>query len=423
MDTNRPFNVFYGRNGVGKSNILAGLQALLDVLAKLLEQSDSLLPLVQVPISDVVPHAIRPDDRCAIGTTYETRLGATFETTTRSPELVAVDAVEVEVCIDWMSERVTLTRCRVNDDDDLTVRPLQLADEVVHRYGALFRWLCREAFALVSADRIPRYELEANTDIDDGADAEPLLAELLQSGQLKRALLAASQDPNPTIRRRYRELQALLQGEPLCRPPFDMTLDRRTGAIELRERLDDHGDADIPFDLLGLGVAQVYSMLAQIMLSRAGAVGIEEPEAHLHAPTTGRDLRVLLQRLVDDGYLAQLFIATHSNLFDLDPDGYWDVRLDPADCTTTERKPLAEIDLWHLYEPGPGKHALIDFLRIMGDEDVGLRLQDGTPVTTSKMIEMLQRGDAIAVEFLRELHSAATRLAMLRQRKRHEGEK
>lgn len=67
--------------------------------------------------------------------------------------------------------------------------------------------------------------------------------------------------------------------------------------------------------------------------------------------------------LVAEGRVDQLFLATHSNLFDLDPSGYWDVSLVEG-ATTVQRKPLDEVDRLHLFEPGPAKHQIQELLRI-----------------------------------------------------------
>ena len=100
------------------------------------------------------------------------------------------------------------------------------------------------------------------------------------------------------------------------------------------------------------------------MLSGATIIGVEEPEAHLHAPTTGRHLRVLLERLVQSEKMPvnQIFIATHSNLFDLDPEGYFELERDAQGATTARRRPLSELYGAHLYEPVPALAVLRDLL-------------------------------------------------------------
>lgn len=175
---------------------------------------------------------------------------------------------------------------------------------------------------------------------------------------------------------------------------------------------------EVPLDLAGLGIAQIYSIVAQILLPGMRAVGIEEPEAHLHAPTSGLHLRELLERMVDEQFIDQLFIATHSNLFDLDETGYYDVSFDPERGTVVERKnDLIEIDQRHLYEPGPAKHALLGFLQYMEPDAVVFRTDDGAPVNVKEMLDMLQRDDPLALAFLRDVTGAAVRAVRVKSKK------
>ncbi|GAB4542100.1 MAG: hypothetical protein Tsb0020_54700 [Haliangiales bacterium] len=212
------------------------------------------------------------------------------------------------------------------------------------------------------------------------------------------------------MRRRYRDLQALLQAKPLNRPGFDITHDPASGEIDVVEtKIIDGQPHDVPLDLVGLGLAQVYRIVAQCILAGTFAVGIEEPEAHLHAPTSGMKLRQVLSQLVESGPLSQLFIATHSNLFDLDPKGYFDVSHDAERGTVVERKPLSEIDRAHLYEPGPAKHALQQMLGYLEADTVVFRRPDGAPVSAGEMLAMLQRDDPIAKAFTDDIHGAALR--------------
>jgi AAA ATPase domain len=264
---------------------------------------------------------------------------------------------------------------------------------------------------LINADRMPRPE--------QNTKGKQSIVELLTAGRLKEALLRASKHPDRSIREGYKALGQLLQDPPFNQPPFEMTEDPETGRIELVETVTDpaRGARDVPLDLVGLGVAQVYYILARALLGNTRTAAIEEPEAHLHAPTTGIELRQVLERLVNEGYLDQLFIATHSNLFDLDPTGYYDVSQDERGATRVERKPLSEIDRQHLYEPGPAKHALTEFLRYMEADAIVFRRPDGSPVSVSEMLDMLQRDDDTALEFLRDVHGAAVRAVRVKHKK------
>ena len=209
-------------------------------------------------------------------------------------------------------------------------------------------------------------------------------------------------------------------GEPLHRPPFVPVLDPQTRHYALHEELVDSDGTvhSLPLELRGLGLQQLYLLLGHILLGASFAVGLEEPEAHLHAPTSGRDLRTLLQRVVKEGMVQQLFIATHSNLFDLDETGWFDVSLENGATRVARRTDLAAIDRDHLYEPGPARHGLQDMLRYLPPETIVFRrAADGSGITATEMLDMLQRDTAEAVDFLRDVHGAAIRAVQIRASK------
>lgn len=417
-----PFNVFYGPNGAGKSNILAAIQLLFDLLAWWSEPKESVAD-IRKPLQ--LDKILDPRDACNLGPRQQAILGIRLQATGEAPttQVPRISDLTIEINIHWSWKTMAITRLQEGSVDLLPLTQLDLPSEKQRRHLAmqalgldafdakassellqlaLYR-IARTTYALIDADRAPRAEALSS----DQAEMPSLLA----AGRLKEGLFRASNHPDPVIRKRFKQLQELLAGEPLRRKPFELTHDPRTGAVELVETVSDDADAprDIPLDLAGLGIAQIYGILGQALLRGTQAVAIEEPEAHLHAPTTGIHLRQLLQRLVDEGYLKQLFIATHSNLFDLDPDGYFDVSLDGRGATQVTRKPLSEIDKEHLYEPGPAKHALHDLLTVLEPDAVVFRRDDGTPVSASEMLDMLQRDDPVAVAFLQDVHGAAVR--------------
>jgi len=244
----------------------------------------------------------------------------------------------------------------------------------------------------------------------------------LLAGRWAHALRAASLSPDNQVRRRLERLKAILAGEPFYRPPFAPVEDPQTNEVYLREMMPDGPDLaerDLSLERRGRGVVEVYSILSHIILSGAALIGIEEPEVHLHAPTTGRQLRAVLRRLVEQKDIQQLFITTHSNLFDLDPTGYFDVAYDDVQrATRVERKGLESIDPAHLYEPGPAKHILQKYLGFGDPNEVMFhRASDGAPITAQEMLTKLQDDDPEAVDFLRVMHSAALRAVHLSAKK------
>jgi hypothetical protein len=392
---------------------------------------------------------LEPRDRCHLGPAADLILGMTvswqgdgFPFNIDPPKFTEID---IEATYSWDTKVMSITRLASGEYDLVRLELLPTASAatrvnlemekrelgsseseiLAHALGvqsavqrnhrwlhALLQGVVRWAFCLVPADRGPREEkLESN-----GSG----IPDLLSRGHIKEAFFRAHNHPDALIRHRYKQLQSLLTGPPFERPPFVVTHDPDSGRLEIvEERAENpYRVFEVPLDLAGLGIAQIYSIVAQILLPGMRAVGIEEPEAHLHAPTSGLHLRQLLERMVEERYIDQLFIATHSNLFDLDDSGYYDVSFDPERGTMVARRTdLIEIDEKHLYEPGPAKHALLGFLRYMDEDAVVFRKEDGAPVSVKEMLDMLQRDDLLALEFLRDVTGAAVRAVRVKSKK------
>ncbi|WP_437592070.1 AAA family ATPase [Sorangium sp. So ce1000] len=424
------FNVFYGPNGSGKSNLLEALRTLFR-LAVVIAETGAVSSAEDARMA-IKASVINRRDVCTRGTSRSIILGARLVATQDEAltpvGLLPASELVLEVTFDWTLERQPSLSFSVfeSGDEDLRTRwsPSQASSEPererFHRRNqlrALIIDLSTHAYTLVSANRQPQYEEAASP-----PEEEDVIAWHLRAGRLKSGLLAAQLSPSHEVRRKLGAFRALLADEPLHRPPFAPVQDPRSGEIDLRELLPEPNPEgrDVSIDLAGLGIAQVYAILAQAMLLGARAVGIEEPEAHLHAPTSGRALRQLLVRLVEERHIDQLFIATHSNLFDLDPSGYYDVSLKDG-CTVVERADLTRIDRDHLYEPGPAKHALENLLQYAPEDEIVFRRPDGAGVTASEMQRLLQEDDAVALRFLQDIHGAAVRMVKVQSKKRQAG--
>lgn len=423
------FNIFYGPNGAGKSNILAGLSTLFGYAHA--RTAPPLTASIHEPASSLDLLTFLPDrERFAFNRLEPVVLGAELSVEPQRPlpglQELPVSAspparlhVTLELTSDAPGRGFRFSRLEVPGADGQSFALLDSMRANSPGANSTMAWLhevTRHAFVLVGADRALRNEVLA--------DGPASMATLLARGQLKQALFRAK-NQGGSIRPRYQQLQKLLAGEPLERSPFDVTYDPDSGKVELVEVMGEDGELphEIPLELAGLGISQVYSILAQILLSDADAIGIEEPEAHLHAPSTGVQLRKLLERVVGNGYIEQLFIATHSNLFDLDQGGYFDVsypdkQRELGTCVQRENH-LAEIDRRHLVEPGPAKHALTDFLRYLELDEIVFRQPDGSPVSVAEMLDMLQRNDPRATAFLEDVHDAAVHAVRVK-RKRQE---
>lgn len=445
LDDLGPVNVFYGLNGAGKSNVLAGIHALFQVAAHRVGKYDLISRAVRVP---ELRGVIDAPDVYAFESTSEVVLGATVgESEGRAllpHRFLRIDTLSLEVTLerqpgDELAARMTVLRA--NGDVDLLPLwsdqlPGQVAAQIPPGVDAsaavtslkldlrLFvgDTLRREMYSVVPASRAVRGA--GGPSESDASDVQPTgarwqVAALLAAGRLEEAFVVALTSPSAVVRDRLSRLRTLLGGPPLERPPFDPVHDFGHQRFELQERHPgpDGRTVGIKVELSGLGIQQVYVVLASALLAGTAAIAIEEPEAHLHAPTTGRNLRVLLRRVLDEGDLRQLFIATHSNLFDLDPTGYFDVRLDPVLGTVIERREnLAEIDRRHLYEPGPAKHGLQVLLRYLPPETLVFRDAAGRGISAEEMLRRLQDDDDDALAFLRDVVDTAVRTIQLRTR-------
>jgi hypothetical protein len=434
LDNLGPFNVFYGPNGGGKSNILEAIRMLFG-LARRVRGEPGSKAMRDAGTKVINSDFINRDDLCVHQKDRTLVLGAYLKgsldpSAQLSSGPLTLPDLALEVTFNWAIEaqpELQLSALSTGSEDLLEFfwggPPPEIAVGLPERrltpedrpylQSLLTEVLPSRIYTRVSADRHPRpeskeYEIRTRN----------LVAYHLHEGQLKSALLAAQSGPNAHVRRRLEALRSLLAGEPFHRPPFDPIQDPATGAIDLRERLPDPNPegVEIPIDLAGLGIAQTYAILAKAMLMGTAAVGIEEPEAHLHAPTSGRALRRLLVRLVEEKFIDQLFIATHSNLFDLDPTGYFDVSLKDG-CTVVTRSDLTRIDREHLYEPGPAKHALAKLLQYAPEDEIVFRKSDGSGVTAKEMIRLLQEDDALAMRFLEDVHGAAVRMVKIQSQK------
>jgi hypothetical protein len=415
--------VFYGPNGSGKSNLLAAMETLLKCLVGFNHDTTSwVLSLPAAASAQAVDAAGRKVGDALFGARVASSRDFARELPVRSFSLGGVltgnssdfdvagrpfERLTIALDVDEViagEPRVLLRELSIDG-----LRGDDLAASLPSGHNSLRVLVARvsESLALVPADRSPRRE--AGKLPEDRGNRVP---QLLRRGRLKQALFAASTSVEPRVRRRLRAFRELMEGPPLRRPSFDAVLDPDSGEYDIREPL---GTSDVSLDLVGLGIAQAYAMMAGVLLSDSDMVAIEEPEAHLHAPSLGLQVRQLLVRAVAEGHIHQLFLATHSNLFDLDPTGYWDVSLVDG-ATMVVRKPLDEIDRLHLFEPGPAKHQIQEMLRLYGDEVV-FRTGDGHTLTATEMLASLQNDDAVAKAFLDALHAAALQVTGLRAKR------
>lgn len=425
------FNVFYGPNGSGKSNLLRAIETLLRAAALWAGYerpgdtrfASALMRGGVLHADDRHRHAGAPTLRTVLG------LEAVAEDDPIELQLAVgrrvFRRVRLELTIDWSGPHAFAAALEATLDG-LAWAQVE-SDASANELRAMLARLVASLFWMVGADRTLRDERLA-LDPPEGslANAEGLepassVIAALREGKLQTAIFHAKNELDAAMRSRF-ELLRVLIASTLGLPPLDVGRDPRTGLIDLRQALGASTEyRDISMRSAGLGVEQLVAIVASIVFAQCSVVAVEEPEAHLHAPTTGRSLRALLKALVEPAgtepkLVRQLFITTHSNLFDLDPAGYWDVSLEDG-ATRVVRRPLHEIYRAHLDEPGPAKLLLMHALKQFGEEVV-FRAVDGAAIGTQEMLRRLDDDDPVALEFVRDMHAAA--LASLRLKAGHE---
>lgn len=424
--------ILYGQNGAGKSNILAALGVLFRALGELASRSGPIHAegAVEVPgILSVDDFMLNGDRALSVSVRLESPRSDLADVlplkiaALRGLEL-AISALLPPVGAPrlWISQIAGIRHGRGDSIDlsqlmhvpmhpdkaDLSTLQRQLGRQLQDDEIARFRNQLQSYLVLNVAKGVLRSIADLRrSDVKDEKSRDSAdIQGMLTAGDVRGAFVTAHQHPRPEVRDRFVRLQNLLTRPPLSLRPFDAV---RTGKGEPDIQARVLGGGAVPLNLAGLGTHQLLYILSSIVLEPVDIVTLEEPEAHLHAPTSGRALRRLLVQLLDERLVNQLFIATHSNLFDLDPEGYWHVERGEQGTTVERRTDLASIDRDHLYEPGPAKHALEDVLRLI-PQAVVARMPNGDPITGEEMIRMLQADTDEAMEYCQSVVRAAVRL-------------
>ena len=397
------FNIFYGENGAGKSNILAAIDLLFKVMGAWVEDpkqdlaargglmdNDFPLPEPETVYSIIIGMRLAaPGTGRRINGWFKS-FDFEFEATNLLEKTIKIN----KAIVDGASLLIN------NKDGKRNAQSIELFE--IKKSVKRFRLL----------PAVRSLSVEIDTEPDTNLTEADRIAWLLREGRLKQALVEAVTNPDIEVRAGLKRMQKIFTGPPLNRLPFDPIHDPSRHRYELNEIHETSKGEPyaVPVDLAGLGIQQIYYVMAGIFLGVASIIAAEEPEAHLHPRTSGMHLRILLKRVVEEGHIDQLFIATHSNLFDLDPTGYFLVHYDPQKGTIVERRTdFAQLDREVFWEPGPARHALQDMLRYLPAETSVLRRDDGTPITAAEMLVLLQDDHPDAVSFVNDVHATAVR--------------
>lgn len=419
------FVVLYGRNGGGKTNILRAAELAFRLLAADVRAGcpdRTLWPNELVGLS-TGDHLRRGTQDLRVTVTADLE----GETTARVHEAVQLQALRLSVKVTSAGASVHAEALAVGGRQWKDLRKAFHSpprDPALHFTGhhtpesptgapefqTALRLLLERVgdFGYLRADDVRSLRTTAGP-LAAGSARQQVLALLAQS-RVEEAVARAATSDDDSLRERFHLLRRVLTAAPLSLPDLEAVVP--DGQYRLRLRRPGV-TGTLPADAGSLGEQQVIFLLGTLLFSGADVCAVEEPEAHLHAPTLGRALREVLRKLVhpEDGSappVRQLFVATHSNLFDLDPEGFWAVSAPGGETVAVRETRLSRIDEEHLFEPGPAKRILEDMLRNDDPDRVVAHGAKG-PITAAQMLRELQEDTEEAVRYAQALSRAAAR--------------
>ena len=318
-------NVFYGLNGVGKSNIFQAL-ALWNWTLTTIQSSRAGMPLSRLEAifgSSLFQLGGNKAIKLRVGITLniDSPLGEVVNkhTAQRNPDLAIKNRVQVtsEIEIDSRPDEVSFLikswaeiaksgRVNIPQEEIVEVLP---------------------GFHIIKATR--RLQIEQR---GRGKDLGPI-----SDHNLKQALFYAYLSRDLQQKRRLEAIRRILTEPPFSLGELDIALDPTTDQIDIGFV---RSDGRLPLENLGSGSQQLLLVLGQIFLNDYPIIAIEEPEMNL-SPQYQQWLLVALRELMQDPdvKLNQLFISTHSPYFEFE-ENFFDVTMDEQGVTQVAKLPL-----------------------------------------------------------------------------------
>lgn len=425
------FVVFYGPNGGGKTNLLRGISTAFAVLARMAREGlpawldnppwlQALFTLRDLRIGthrailgvalDVRDEPLARIDeqheleevsfRCAV----EHVGGGVLRVSTPSVVATGTHASfhwDLVALLGTTSQRERPAQSDAEPADDLARRPSAVRRLLIDGVGRRGFYRCDDVRSFQPCERDAAQDGTHQT-----------IQDFLLAGRVEEAISRAAVSGDDAQRERFELLRAILVRKPLELPDIEAVVPNKR--YELRFRTRTPGKTTVPSNATSLGMQQIVILLGVLLFCEARSCAVEEPEAHLHAPTSGRALRQVLRELVRDGMIDQLFVATHSNLYDLDPQGFWSIALEGDHTVARYETQLSRIDQDHLFEPGAAKRVLQDLLRHGDAAEIVAYGADGAPITAAAMLDELQSDSETGVRYAAELSRAAARMFLRR---------
>lgn len=313
-------NVFFGRNDVGKSNIIEALE----LWHRLLSMSGSV-------------------NEIQVAQDFEQRFGTElFQLDGDDQIIINVDMVFEQLVLpvpNWARIDADESVSSASDPDmkgtarsvathlssqvEVELRGDDLAIES-HANWEDGKTRSITPFHVISANR--RFQFEQR---DQGKLTGPV-----DHDNLKKALFYAYLSSDVQQKKRFAAIKTLLAEPPFSLGELDVALDPDNDEINIGF-IRPHGR--LPLENLGSGSQQLLLVLGQVFLNDFPIIALEEPEMNL-SPQRQQELMVALRRLMQDPAISlkQLFISTHSPYFEF-TENFYDVTLDESGHTQVTR--------------------------------------------------------------------------------------
>lgn len=318
----RRFVVIEGENDAGKSNVVEALHLAFRALPERLRQAAGLPSSLPGTPADW-PRNWQPVQANAsfryAATSFEVDVHLAFSDRDVLPDGKPVPFKSAKFGLAWKRRgeqefpEIALSQANFDDAKQGTPDPGQLA--------AAAQILVPEPYRLVGPGR-----LEWGTFRQFGRQSDWAKESRWEGVELASLLFRYKNHPSLEVQQRFEVLRKLLEESPLPIGQLNVALAEQD---VLRVRTRQNG-AELDIDSRSSGIQQ-YAMLLALALCHQGRIlAIEEPELNLSRTNQRHLWRALRSVVTDRGTLDQIFVTSHSGLFEDEADRFIAVRVDGA---------------------------------------------------------------------------------------------
>ncbi len=314
LECDQPLVILEGRNDTGKSNIVEAIDLCLRGAIRPLDEKFA-VNLRQEEVPDArVSHGWGQDTlQSTLIAEGAASASVSVELTLTESEVQSFGAIAVESETDPHTpankKRVSMTWTRAPVNITSTLFGEERLRRGFSNPAGLIAFVraLSAIFRLVGPQRLVMNEL---FDANQKADLPPRWTDR----NLKNLLFGYKNHEHEVLQARYERLRSIVRETPIG----ELLVGARQQQLFARTKVN-----DITLDLedRSTGVQQLLAVLAAAVCNHGQIVAIEEPELNLSLELQ-RTLWQQLRSLVHDGTLSQLFVTSHSPLFELEAERF-----------------------------------------------------------------------------------------------------